>query len=65
LTEKGEFKAFKRAGIEKMNERALPKTAMMAEGRSPSLLPKSPINKKAISGNRIIRTSILSSQRLF
>jgi hypothetical protein len=46
LTEKGEFRAFKRAGIEKRKERALPKTAMMAEGRSPSLLPKSPTNKK-------------------
>jgi hypothetical protein len=61
LTEKGEFKAFKRAGIEKRNAKALPKTAMMAEGRSPSLLPKSPISKKARRGNRIIRTSILYS----
>jgi hypothetical protein len=60
LTEKGEFKAFKRAGIEKMNERALPNTAMMAEGKSPTLLPKSPINKKAIRGNRIINNVSIS-----
>jgi hypothetical protein len=60
LTEKGEFKAFKRAGIEKRKERALAKTAMMAEGRSPSLLPKSPISKKAIRGNRIINNASIS-----
>jgi hypothetical protein len=61
LTEKGELKAFRSAGIEKIKERALPKTVIMAEGKSPSLLPKSPISKKAIKGKRIIRTSILSS----
>jgi hypothetical protein len=47
LTEKGEFKAFRSAGIEKMKREALPKTVIIAEGRSPSLLPKSPISKKA------------------
>jgi len=60
LTEKGEFKAFKRVGIEKMNERALPKTAIMAEGKSPKLLPKIPINKKAVRGNRIINNASIS-----
>jgi len=60
LTEKGEFKAFKRAGIEKRKERALPKTAIMAEVRSPSLLPKSPTNKKAVNGKRIINNASIS-----
>jgi hypothetical protein len=60
LTEKGEFKAFKRAGIEKMNERALPKTVIIAEVRSPNLLPKGPISKKAIRGERIINNASIS-----
>jgi len=43
-----------------MKAKALPKTVIMAEGRSPSLLPKKPISKKAIKGKRIINNASIS-----